>query len=831
MENKDEYNIKISNDIQNKWQNILNLLVDISKSSNALITRKDSTFFNIIKSSNNTKNTFKEGKKVNLSKLYCNDVVENNKKLIIEDALKNQRWKNYFDYNSGYIAYLGYPLKWPSGKIFGTLSIRYKHLHKFSEDTIKIMKVFKEHIESHLSIIDKNIKIKKEYNKIEKKEKKYEKLFNKAPIGIFVTTSKGKIITINKSMAEILGFSKKEDVMKHYNDLKEDLYVNKERRDEFIKKLIENGKVKNFKYQAIGKNNKYKWISMNARKKIRNKKGSFLIEGFAFDITKEEKQNEKIKEQKSKLSNSFEKLSIYNEEIIAMNEELEQSIKEINSLNKRFINMIELISNISDKKLLNEKEFFNDLLVKAIKIIPEADYGKICLINDNDECEFVGAIGHNLETLKEIKFDKSLLLKKEEDDRNNFFDISKFEDDKNKFLKALKPIKDSIYIDILVNEQIVGRIGFDIKEDSNQEFTNTTKNVLGSFATLASSFFAFKKFDKLQANFTKELITSIIKIMEMYDLYTKGHSENVASVASAIAKAMNLSKKTIKDTYWSGLVHDIGKLLIPLNILNKKGRLTEYEFDLVKKHPIWGKKALSNSELLKPIGKNILYHHERWDGKGYPEGLNENQIPLISQILGVADAWDAMLSKRAYRDSLSIKNALKEIKNNKGTQFSPEVVESFIKIIKDNKIETLKNEVLENEIENVKNEDLLNNKDRFEDLFKESNEGIVILDDNFHIIRVNNFFLDMFGYKRNNILGMNIKMIVPKWKIKETDKFIDLLNSGKKVDSNSTREKKNGEKIKVSIQAFPVSLGTSNMGYYVIYRDITELKKTKKKYE
>ena len=174
----------------------------------------------------------------------------------------------------------------------------------------------------------------------------------------------------------------------------------------------------------------------------------------------------------------------------------------------------------------------------------------------------------------------------------------------------------------------------------------------------------------------------------MHDQYTKGHSENVAETAADIAENMGLSKDEITDTYWAGMVHDLGKLIIPLKILNKDGSLSENEYDLVKNHPYWGYKALNDSESLKPIGKYVLYHHERWDGKGYPEGLKEDETPIISQILSVADAWDAMTSNRSYRAPLSKEVAFEELKKNKGTQFSPEVVEVFMKMkeeeIKDN---------------------------------------------------------------------------------------------------------------------------------------------------
>jgi len=516
---------------------------------------------------------------------------------------------------------------------------------------------FKELIESHLEIINKNIEIKMDNEIIKRKSNKYDNLVNKAPIGIFETTSNGKIISINESMAEILGFSSIDETLKHYNDLKKDLYLNQKRREEFIMELNENDEVKNFEYQAIGKNEVHKWISMNAIKSRTKEDGTYVIEGFVFDVTERKDKEEKIREQKEELAAAFEQLTAYNEEVMAMNEELEQS-------------------------------------------------------------------------------------------------------------------------------------------------------------------------------FTRELITSIIKIMEMYDLYTKGHSENVAKIAAAIAKEMNLPETTIRNTYWAGLVHDIGKLLIPLDIINKKGKLTDKEYELIKKHPVWGSKALSSSETLKPIAKYLLYHHERWDGRGYPEGLKEEEIPVISQILGVADAWDAMLSKRAYRNSLSFEKAVAEIKSNKGSQFSPQVADTFIRIIEDDKIDQLKLDILDDEISDSKIENqILKRNEDYKELFQKTEEGIVIVDEDFHIIKVNDYFIEMFGYDEQKIIGENIKKIVPIDRTRETDNYIYKLSQGENVNSRTIREKANGELIDVSIQAFPVSLEEENMGYYIIYRDITELKETKSKYK
>ncbi|MFW5980370.1 MAG: HD-GYP domain-containing protein, partial [Halanaerobiales bacterium] len=187
-----------------------------------------------------------------------------------------------------------------------------------------------------------------------------------------------------------------------------------------------------------------------------------------------------------------------------------------------------------------------------------------------------------------------------------------------------------------------------------------------------------KEIKDIQERFARELISSILNIVDIYDEYTSGHSENVAELSSAIAEKLNCSREVIKNTYWAGMVHDIGKLLIPLDILNKESTLTEKEFEKIKKHPEWGYQALNKTGSFEKIAEYILYHHERWDGGGYPRGLKGKEIPLVSRILALADAWDAMRSRRAYRDPLSETQAIQEIRDNTGSQFDPEIASVFL---------------------------------------------------------------------------------------------------------------------------------------------------------
>lgn len=179
----------------------------------------------------------------------------------------------------------------------------------------------------------------------------------------------------------------------------------------------------------------------------------------------------------------------------------------------------------------------------------------------------------------------------------------------------------------------------------------------------------------------KDIFSALITGLDLHDRYTRGHSEAVSLISLKIGKSMGLSKSEINDLYLAALVHDIGKVIIPSKILNKPTKLTNEEYSLIKKHSKAGFDILINTTLHSNIAYYVLYHHERWDGKGYPSGISGCKIPKISQIISVADAWNAMTSKRPYKEMVDKNSAIQELMQNRGTQFSPEVVDAYITIL------------------------------------------------------------------------------------------------------------------------------------------------------
>ncbi len=176
-------------------------------------------------------------------------------------------------------------------------------------------------------------------------------------------------------------------------------------------------------------------------------------------------------------------------------------------------------------------------------------------------------------------------------------------------------------------------------------------------------------------------IFALAAALDARDHYTHGHSKKVAKDAVAIAKALSLPGYQIEIVRRASLLHDIGKIGIPDKILNKPGRLTKEEFRIVRKHPEVALKILKPIPQIKDLLPAIYHEHERYDGKGYIVGLKGQSIPLEARIIGVADAYDAMTSERPYRKPLSKKEAIRELKKCAGTQFDPDVVKAFIRIL------------------------------------------------------------------------------------------------------------------------------------------------------
>ncbi len=187
-------------------------------------------------------------------------------------------------------------------------------------------------------------------------------------------------------------------------------------------------------------------------------------------------------------------------------------------------------------------------------------------------------------------------------------------------------------------------------------------------------------YESLISNFYG-ILKSLVNALEAKDLYTGKHSERVTRYATEVARKMGCTGAQIESMQTVGHLHDIGKIGVHDSILNKPGSLTREEYEIVKNHPVIGESIVSELGLSPDERSIIRHHHERWDGEGYPDGLAGEDIPLLARIVSVVDAFDAMTSKRAYRDAMSRDESIAELLSNRGKQFDPAALDAFLELI------------------------------------------------------------------------------------------------------------------------------------------------------
>lgn len=481
---------------------------------------------------------------------------------------------------------------------------------------------------------------------------------NHIPLGMYRTKANGEFIFANKELLNILEVPDFETLMSMRAS---QFYVNPMEREFWVNNIINQKIVRNFEFRLKTYKGNIKWIRNNARGIFQ--KGELLyIEGFLEDITeiklhqeREKSQSEKALSQRLLLMELFKHRGYYLEDLTGSYKELLLRCADALTADRVGI-WTSKDENVFTCEVLYDREhkqFFS-----------ESDF------NFSKHFKYLNTLNQGIQ----ISVQNVL-----EDPR-----LSELID------SYLIPAKIKTLIDtpIFVGDIFWGILKVEYKKEypinrEDEWFCHVVgfyiSNLVESVNEIKAKEEAKNYLSKIEKAYD-EAIGLISKILEERDPYTAGHQKKVALIAKAIAQEMGYSVKEANKIYIAGMLHDIGKLYVPAEILTKPAKLNPIEFELVKIHPQKGYETLKSMEYLQDIAEIIYQHHERLDGSGYPRGLKEPEILPEAKILAVADVVEAMLAHRPYRPRLKVEDVFMYLEKEKGKLFDIEVVEALKKI-------------------------------------------------------------------------------------------------------------------------------------------------------
>ncbi len=347
--------------------------------------------------------------------------------------------------------------------------------------------------------------------------------------------------------------------------------------------------------------------------------------------------------------------------------------KKIEILNRELNNKIKELTtmyHISNK--FNSLNIFDDVYEKMVHIIGEVTQARSCgyYIVDNDHKELI--LYRDMGDKGEIANEKKIPLS--DDLMKDAFSSKKF------FLSGNR-----LYLPLTIKNECIGFIAVNGKTNGTKKnvFPENDIFFLKLITEKASTHIENRMLYESLYESVLHTLTSLISAINKRDSYTEGHCKRVTELCLKLGKAMEISDYEEDVIRVVGPIHDLGKIGVPDSVLLKNGTLTDEEYQIMKDHSAYGEEILNRFEILASEAKIIRHHHERFDGKGYPDAMPGEEIPKVARIITICDAYDAMTTSRPYRDALPKKTALKEIRQFSGIQFDPEIGEVFITTMMD----------------------------------------------------------------------------------------------------------------------------------------------------
>ncbi|BBE31415.1 hypothetical protein OSSY52_15560 [Tepiditoga spiralis] len=409
----------------------------------------------------------------------------------------------------------------------------------------------------------------------------------------------------------------------------------------------------------------------------------FAIIVLFFSRKKHIKKNKKILKLKETLEKELYDIKKSLENLEIEKQKLSTTFSTDKKAKESLKSIIDINSNISEYMNIDEDLFLTDLFRTSLNLLG-ADYGSIQKFEKN-KWKFVDSIGHDINILKNLDLDRSYSVRSNEIKKIN--NIMK-ENESNMPLNVLKDLKEAtkkikttLYIPFFVNQEKVAAITYDIKENSKKDFFGYDITISRAFKEIGESILKIKRQNKEFRNAYIKFANKLAIVSEAHDDVTGNHIYRVGILSEFIAEKMGLNYEFVEEIKNFAPLHDVGKIFIPIGILNKKGRLTRDEFDIIKKHTTEARKILEDNKYFKTALNIALCHHEKFNGGGYPYGIRGSDIPIEAQIVALADIYDALRSERPYKKGFSHKKATEIILEGDGRikpeHFNPKVLEVF----------------------------------------------------------------------------------------------------------------------------------------------------------
>lgn len=351
-----------------------------------------------------------------------------------------------------------------------------------------------------------------------------------------------------------------------------------------------------------------------------------------------------------------------------------------------------LINAFVDVETMSHEAFINKSFHTVFSLIEEAEKASYYELQE-DQFVPVLSIGYDFNILSRLAFsidDAFIDFQSTDDQSIDAYEVHIIKRDEHSFskntidaFKALGTYENfrSLYAPVKLGTKKIGLLCFE--NFSNMAFSENSKTLLKLFAQQYSNIYTLRHYRKESEKKLDSIVKVLVKTIELKDFYTMGHANRVQDISKKLANCLQLNPDQMYTLSIAALLHDVGKIGIPTDILTKPGKLNKEEFDLIKTHPENAKMILDEIDGFEAVSLYAYCHHERYNGTGYPQGLAGEEIPIEAQIIQIADAFDAMTSDRSYRNAFTKNEAISIITAQRGLQFHPNLVDLMIQLFPD----------------------------------------------------------------------------------------------------------------------------------------------------